>query len=89
MSSYSTDIPTSFDPALLYSEYDLHQNAPTSISHSDDIEALQACIAEDKTKKSTKGIVIQYRAWNIAEIFRSEGEHFIGTASREGCCYQY
>jgi chromosome transmission fidelity protein 18 len=89
MSSYSTGIPTSFDPALLYSDYDHIQNAPNSLSHSDDLAALQACITEDKVKKTSEGVVIQHRAWNITDVFRSEGDHLVGTASRQRCCYQY
>ena len=80
MSNYSAGIPSSFDPALLYSEYDNPQNAPNSISHSDEIEALQGCIEDDKAKKNQKGVVIQHRAWNLVDIFRSEGEHSFGTA---------
>ena len=80
MSSYSPGIPTSFDPALLYSEYDHPQNLPNSISHSDDLEALQACIAEDKVKKNKEGVVIQHRAWNLVDVFKSEGENCFGTA---------
>jgi chromosome transmission fidelity protein 18 len=80
MSSYSAGIPSSFDPALLYSEYDCPHNAPNSTSRSDDIEALQACIEEDKIKKSQRGVVIQHRAWKLVDIFRSEGEHSFGTA---------
>jgi hypothetical protein len=83
MSSYSPGIPSSFDPALLYSELEIQhiQNTPLSASFSDDIEALQQCITEDTAKKTSEGIVIQHRAWNIAEIFRSEGEATIGTAT--------
>ncbi|KAF1926926.1 chromosome transmission fidelity protein 18 [Didymella exigua CBS 183.55] len=79
MSSYSAGISSSFDPALLYSEYDQPQDAPNSISHSDDIEALQACIEEDKVKKYQGGVVIQHRAWKLADIFKSEGEHSFDT----------
>ena len=89
MSSYSAGIPSSFDPALLYSEYDRPQNAPNSTSHSDDIEALQACIEEDKNKKNSQGVVIQHRAWNLADIFRCEGEHSFGTAGAIQRKYQY
>lgn len=80
MSNYSTGIPSSFDPALLCSDYDYRENAPTSLSHSEDLEALQACITEDKVRKSKEGVVIQHRAWNLADVFRSEGETFSGTA---------
>jgi chromosome transmission fidelity protein 18 len=81
MSSYSPGIPSSFDPALLYAEHEPLQDAPPSLSFSDDIAALAHCIAEDKAKKSSEGIVIQHRAWTIAQVFRSEGDASIGTAS--------
>jgi len=88
MSSYS-DIPTSFDPAQFLSEFDFPNNdAPASQSHSDELDALQQCIAEDTAKKNSAGVVIQYRAWNIADIFRSE-EEVIGTASVYTLCDQY
>jgi chromosome transmission fidelity protein 18 len=80
MSSYSPGIPSSFDPALLLSELEYPQDAPPSPSFSDDFDALQQCITEEKAKKTSEGVVIQHRAWNITEIFRSEGEALIGTA---------
>jgi chromosome transmission fidelity protein 18 len=80
MSSYSPGIPSSFDPALFFSESEYPQDVPPSLSFSDDIDALQECITEDKAKKTSEGIVIQHRAWNITEIFRSEGEAPIGTS---------
>ena len=86
MSSYSPDIPSSFDPALLYSELEHLQNAPPSLSFSDDIDALHQCITEDIAKKTSEGIVIQHRAWNIADIFRSEGEASIGIVSVNARC---
>lgn len=89
MSNYLAGIPSSFDPAFLYSEYDRPQNAPDSISHSDDIEALQACIEEDKDKKNSQGVVIQHRAWNLVDVFRSEGEHSFGTARAMQRKYQH
>jgi chromosome transmission fidelity protein 18 len=79
MNSYSSGIPSSFDPALLYSEFEHIQDTPPSLSYSDDLDALQQCIADDKSKKSSAGIVIQHRAWKIADVFRSEGEASIGT----------
>jgi chromosome transmission fidelity protein 18 len=81
MSSYSQGLPSSFDPALLYSELDRPQEEPPAVSFSDDFDALQQCITEDKAKKTSGGVVIQHRAWNITEVFRSEGEASIGTAS--------
>jgi chromosome transmission fidelity protein 18 len=81
MSSYSPGIPTSFDPALLNSELEFLHDAPASLSYSDDFDALQQCITEDTIRKNSAGVVIQHRAWNVADIFRSEGEASIGTAS--------
>lgn len=89
MSNFSAGIPSSFDPALLFSEYDRPLNLPAPISHSDDIDALQACIEEDKTKKNQQGVVIQHRAWNLADIFRSEGELGFGTARAIRRKYRY
>jgi chromosome transmission fidelity protein 18 len=81
MSSYSQDVPSSFDLALLHSELqELPEDLP-STSYSDDIDALQQCITEDIAEKTSKGVVIQHRAWTLAEVFRSEGELSIGTAS--------
>lgn len=88
MSRYSPGIPSSFDPALLYSELDHPQDTHPSTSFSDDFDALQQCITEDKAKKTSEGIVIQHRAWNIVDVFRSEGEVWIGTASvKTGCIW--
>lgn len=89
MSSYSAGIPSSFDPALLYSEYDHPTNVPSSISHSEDLEALQTCIDEDISKKSKEGVVIQHRAWNLVDVFRSEGEHNLGTGRANSRNNQY
>ncbi|KAJ4984199.1 sister chromatid cohesion factor [Stagonosporopsis vannaccii] len=82
MSDYSKGIPSSFDPALLCSDFHPARHAPTSLSFSDDLEALQACIAEDRSNKNKGGIVIQYRAWNLRDIFRSEGEHCLDTPAK-------
>lgn len=79
MSSYSPGIPLSFDPALLYSEID-HPQDGLQTSFSDDIDALQQCITEDRAKKTDEGVVIQHRAWNIVDVFRSEGDVSIGIA---------
>jgi chromosome transmission fidelity protein 18 len=85
MSSYPSGIPSSFDPALLYSELDYPQDAPPSLSYSDDIDALQQCITEDANKKTSEGVVIQYRAWKLTDVFRSEGEASIGTGCSKTC----
>ncbi|KAH6629383.1 hypothetical protein C7974DRAFT_359114 [Boeremia exigua] len=74
MSRNPTEIPSSFDPALLYSDFD-----PVPNSHSDDLEAIQACIAEDRARKTNKGVVIQHRAWKLTDVFRSEGQDSVDT----------
>jgi chromosome transmission fidelity protein 18 len=87
MSDYPAGFPSSFDPALLQSETDflLNDAAPPSVSHSDEIDAIAQCIAEDRAEKTRRGIVIQYRSWNTQEAFRSEELHSIGTADSLAC----
>ena len=81
MCDSSPRLPSSFDPAIhLHSERDFAYDAPEpSISHSDEIEALRLQIEETRAEKNKKGIVIQHRAWNIPEVFRSEEDHPIST----------
>ena len=63
----------SFDPAIfLHSEP--AEEAPAE-SFSDDIIALQAQIEESTAQKTREGIVIQHRAWQTNEVFRSEEDH--------------
>ncbi|KAF2193185.1 hypothetical protein K469DRAFT_619803 [Zopfia rhizophila CBS 207.26] len=82
MSEYSPGIPSSFDPAVfLHSELD-PPDAPASLSHSDEIEALQQCIVEETAEKNRQGIVIQHRAWNTAEVFHSDEDYSIDTPLR-------
>lgn len=89
MNSYSPGIPSSFDPALLHSELEFIHNTDLSLSHSDELDAIQQCIAEDTAKKTRAGVVIQHRAWKVADVFRSEGEGLIGTAGVNTHCDQY
>ncbi|KAJ4288942.1 Chromosome transmission fidelity protein 18 [Kalmusia sp. IMI 367209] len=78
MNEYSDGIPTSFDPALLNSELEFLK-PPASASFSDDLIAIQECIADDKAKKTNAGIVIQHRIWNKLDAFRSEEDYPIDT----------
>ncbi|KAL5384904.1 hypothetical protein DPSP01_005010 [Paraphaeosphaeria sporulosa] len=78
MSTYSDGIPTSFDPALLNSELEF-LDAPATNSFSDDLSAIQQCLAEEKAKKTAAGIVIQHRIWSTVEAFRSEEDYPIDT----------
>lgn len=88
-SSYSPGIPSSFDPALLNSELEFINDTHAAPSHSDELEALQQCIVEETAKKNSAGVVIQHRAWNTADVFRSEGEGLIGTTGVDTYCGQY
>lgn len=69
---------SSFDPAI-----HLHSEAPEVASahpvYSDDIEALNITAQELRAKNQKAGVVIQHRAWQIPEIFRSEGTCSIGS----------
>ena len=62
--------PSSFDPAIhLHSEQDPELEPPLpSESYSDEIEALHL-IREDLTRNK---VVIQHRAWNLSDVFRSD-----------------
>ncbi|CAI6330543.1 unnamed protein product [Periconia digitata] len=84
MTSFPSDIPSSYDPALLSeSDFLLNDAAPPSVSHSDELEAIAQCVAEDKADKTRRGIVIQHRVWNIHEVFRSEEDHPIDTPIKQ------
>ncbi|KAH1284548.1 Subunit of a complex with Ctf18p [Aspergillus fumigatus] len=65
MTSSPPLIPPSFDPAIqLHSE---EQN-PLSETFSDDLEALNLLRLENIRNK----VVIQHRAWNLSDVFRSD-----------------
>ncbi|KAF2731314.1 hypothetical protein EJ04DRAFT_579205 [Polyplosphaeria fusca] len=82
MRESSPRIPSSFDPAIfLHSEPNPHQDA-TSLSFSDDLDALQKYTDETRAHNNKAGVVIQHRAWVIAEAFRSEEDHSIDTPLR-------
>ena len=69
--------PSSFDPAIhLHSEPgDLQLPTP---SNSDDLEALNYVHTEAIAKKNELGVVIQHRAWKLADVFRSEDDYHSG-----------
>ncbi|KAL4905187.1 hypothetical protein BDW74DRAFT_185257 [Aspergillus multicolor] len=66
---------SSFDPAIL-----LHSEDPDlpSQSFSDEFEALNA-VREEKTRNK---VVIQHRAWNLSDIFRSDEDVRLDTPTR-------
>ena len=74
------DLPSSFDPAIhLHSEPDLVDlpSCPTS----DDFEALNIQREESTAAKNRDKVVIQHRAWALADVFRSEEDHQAGACS--------
>lgn len=66
----SPNFLSSFDPALqLHSE--LNDTAlPPSESFSDDIEAIHL----HRREQTQNRVVIQHRAWDLSDVFRSEDE---------------
>lgn len=72
MTASSPSVPplSSFDPAIhLHSEQDFPEQPPLpSENYSDDIEALQL-VREDLNRNK---VVIQHRAWNLSDVFRSD-----------------
>lgn len=71
MTSSSPNFLSSFDPALhLHSEepeYPLH---PPSESFSDDLEAIHS----QRRELTRRQVVIQHRAWDLSDVFRSEDD---------------
>lgn len=65
---------SSFDPALL-----LHSQDPDlpSESFSDELEALNAV----RLEKTRNKVVIQHRAWNLSDVFRSDEDVRLGALS--------
>ncbi|CAI7659461.1 unnamed protein product [Penicillium bialowiezense] len=62
---------SSFDPALhLHSEGPGNTNHPQSESFSDDLEAINLHRAEQTRNR----VVIQHRAWDLSDVFRSEDD---------------
>lgn len=77
-------IASSFDPALhLHSEVNEIEGPVTlpSCSNSDDLDALHLQHQETVALKNKLGVVIQHRAWKIADVFRSEEDRFYGVSS--------
>lgn len=67
----SSPILSSFDPAChLHSEEPTTLANPPSESFSDDLEAIHLARADLTRNK----VVIQHRAWNLSDVFRSEDD---------------
>ncbi|THC88313.1 hypothetical protein EYZ11_012237 [Aspergillus tanneri] len=70
MTTSPTSIPPSFDPALYLHSEEPGDRGPPSESFSDDLEALHLQRLENIHNK----VVIQHRAWNLSDVFRSDEE---------------
>ncbi|KAF7714163.1 Uncharacterized protein PECH_009025 [Penicillium ucsense] len=64
----SPDVLSSFDPALHLHSESQHPPVPPSESFSDDLEAIHLHRLEQTRNK----VVIQHRAWNLSDVFRSD-----------------
>ena len=76
-----SSVPSSFDPAIhLHSEREGSPALPDPPlnTHSDDWEASELQKAELTAAKNNQRIVIQHRAWKLAEAFRSDEDHRTG-----------
>ncbi|KAJ9376449.1 hypothetical protein DTO063F5_8784 [Paecilomyces variotii] len=79
--SSSPLLPSSFDPALhLHSEtpdIDLLNDCPSE-TFDDDIEALHL----QRQENLRKGVIIQHRAWNLSDVFRSDEDLRLDTPTK-------
>ena len=79
-----SSITSPFDPAIhLHSEVNDPEGpvALPSCSNSDDLDALHIQHQEIVALKNKLGVVIQHRAWKVADAFRSEEDRFYGLSS--------
>jgi chromosome transmission fidelity protein 18 len=71
-------LPFTSDPAL----HDWEQEFDSVVlpsTNPDDFEALHLVQQETIARKNKAGEVIQHRAWQVGEIFRSEADRIDGT----------
>lgn len=66
----SSPFLSSFDPAVHLHSEPVPANRPPSESFSDDLEA----IYEHRVEQTRNRVVIQHRAWDISDVFRSEDD---------------
>ncbi|RDW91996.1 ATPase-1 [Coleophoma crateriformis] len=79
--SSSPLLPVTSDPAL-YEDWESELRSPVilpSTTNSDDFDALHQVYAEAILERNKEGIVIQHRAWNLSDAFRSEADHIQDT----------
>ncbi|KAI9790645.1 MAG: hypothetical protein M1833_001898 [Piccolia ochrophora] len=80
-SALPVECPSSFDPAIhLHSEQDsIGPNFPVLNSDADELEALHLQNEEVTAEKTRQGIVIQHRAWQVSDIFKSDDDYQLDT----------
>ncbi len=79
-STSSPSLPLTSDPGL-FENWDNNTENPlilSSSTHSDALEALQKVQQEAVVKRNKEGQVIQHRAWNVGEVFRSDIDYLNG-----------
>lgn len=83
-STSSPSLPSVFDPALEdhWEELSNPVILPSS-TNSDDFEALHLVRQESTAAKNQEGVVIQHRAWPLAEVFRSEADRIDGNIASQ------
>lgn len=80
-STSSPSLPFTSDPALHDDwEEDINTIVPPSSTNSDDFEALHLIQKETIARKNKEGTVIQHRAWNLGDTFRSEADYPEGSS---------
>jgi chromosome transmission fidelity protein 18 len=77
-------LPFTLDPALHDWEEEFDPIVLPSSTNSDDFEALHLVQQETIARKNKAGEVIQHRAWQLGETFRSEADHIEGALTFEG-----
>ncbi|KAJ5908097.1 ATPase AAA-type core [Penicillium taxi] len=71
MNFSSPQFLTSFDPALeLHSDIVNTANPPSESCFDDDLEAIHT----ERQQQTRNKVVIQHRAWNLSDVFRSDDE---------------
>lgn len=74
-----SDIPSDFDPAVLFSDYLPSTQpeeypslpSPPEESHSDELEAIELVVEETRQRYNKEGVVIRHRQLNPKPAFRS------------------
>ncbi|GAB7342322.1 hypothetical protein MBLNU457_g0550t1 [Dothideomycetes sp. NU457] len=65
----------------------IFEDEPSFPTFSDDLDALHEQEAELTLEKTKRGIVIQHRQWNIAEVFRSDDDKSFALPSSQPVQY--